>query len=132
MVSPFRLSTTKSLFPVQPVAVIIASRAAAMLSFYSIFFPFGREKLESFFVEKKMKKKSTQSSLFKIPGRSIGNRFFFRLALDLTPPPCPAVYLYTPTVTFAPTPTAVSLCLSALLESAHPSHSSLNPDQTTL
>ena len=77
--SHVRLSIKKSLFPVQRVAKIKASRAAAIFFFHFIFFLVG--KYCPFFEKKnyfaKMKKKSRQSHLFEPPGRSTGNRIIF-------------------------------------------------------
>ena len=68
------LCTKKSLFPVQRVAVIVASREAAIF-FFSFFVC-----LVGKFCPFLEKKKCLQSQLFETPGRSTGNRFFFRLA----------------------------------------------------
>ena len=68
-----RLSLKKILFPVQWVAKIKASRAAAIFSSFfshSLFFC-------------KIEKKSLQSHLFEPPGRSTGNRIIFMDSLML-------------------------------------------------
>ena len=74
------LSIKKILFPVQRVAKIEASRAAAKFIFFDTFF--FSMKILSILGEKKqnfakMKKKKIQPHLFEPPGRSTGNRIIF-------------------------------------------------------
>ena len=58
----FRLSIKKSLFPVQRVAKIKASRAATIFFFFHFFFFLGR-KILSIFRKKKKKKVSSRTFL---------------------------------------------------------------------
>ena len=74
-----RLSIKKSLFPVQRVAEIKASRAAAIF-FFPLYYFFGTKILSIFrifFFFCKNGKKSLQSHLFEPPGRSTGNKIIF-------------------------------------------------------
>ena len=67
----------KSLFPVQRVAVIVANRAAAILSFFSISFCLvGNCSFWGFFYSFNFFK-SVQSHLFQSLGRSTRNRLLF-------------------------------------------------------
>ena len=68
----------KSLFPVQRVAKIEASRAAAIFFVFFHFFFFICRKILSIFRKKcKNEKKSLPSHLFEPPGRSTRNRIIF-------------------------------------------------------
>ena len=78
-----RLSTTKSLFPVQRVAVIMASRAAAIFCFIPFVF-FLYENIvhcwkKNFFFAK-IKKKVRSWPFFRHPAAPSETEFFFRLA----------------------------------------------------
>ena len=68
------------MFPVQRVAKIEASRAAAIFFFSTLFF-FSMKILSIFRRKKKfvckIEKKGLQSHLFEPPGRSTGNRIIF-------------------------------------------------------
>ena len=76
----FRLSTKKNLFPVQRVAVIVASRAATIFSPHSFFVGKFCSFLKKQFVFAKMKK-SLQSHLFLVT-RPLHRKqnFFYSLA----------------------------------------------------
>ena len=79
-----RLSIKRNLFPVQRVATIKASRAAAIFLFFPLFC-FFHENIVQFFWEIffcKNEKKSLQSHLFEPPGRSTGNRIIFMDSLS--------------------------------------------------
>ena len=68
----------KSLFPVQRVAVIVASRAAAMQKKkIPNFFLFGRTMLS---ILQKLKKKDSSCTFFRHPAGPLETEFFFRLA----------------------------------------------------
>ena len=75
-----RLSIKKVLFPVQRVAIISASQAAAISLFFSTLIFFFVRKYCPFLGKKcfcKNEKKSLQSHLFESPGRYTGNRIIF-------------------------------------------------------
>ena len=90
---PLGLSIRKILFPVQRVAKIEGSRAAANSFFFTLFFFFFSIKILSIFFggggggggggESKNEKKSLQPQLFEPSGRSTGNRIIFMDSLDL-------------------------------------------------
>ena len=67
----------KSLFSVQRVVVIVASRAAPIYLFFH-FFLFGKKIVSTFGKNVLLCKneKKSPGALFKSPGRSTGNRFF--------------------------------------------------------
>ena len=78
-----RLSTKKSLFPVQRVAVIVASRAAAIFFFFPFFFWFGWKILSTFGGgggNEKLEKKVSSRPFFRHPAGPPETEFFFRQA----------------------------------------------------
>ena len=83
-----RLSTKKSLFPVQRMAVIVASRAAAIYIFFPIFFLFGT-KILYIFGKKinlfcKNEKKVLSRPFFRHPAAPPETEFFLDWPDELT------------------------------------------------
>ena len=81
----------KSLFPVQRVAIIVASREAAKSFFFSLFFPLCIDMVEKCWGKKRRKigkyekkrKKSAYPAFIGSPSRWTGNKIIFKAGLGV-------------------------------------------------